>query len=101
MKQGTTRKLENAISNPRNYFLWMVFVLAALFGTYFMNPYIFAATTFALASFSSVICLVGLSAALLSKAASPRAKAWIVVFAVAAAAASVAALAALGRFNWA
>ena len=95
------RKLENAIVNPVIYIVWAVLVVVALVATYFADPYIFAVTAFGLAGISAVVGLVGLSAALLSRTASSRAKAWVVVSVTAAAAALVAAFALLGSFNWA
>jgi hypothetical protein len=95
------RKLENAIIYPRFYAIWAVLVVVALTATYFEDPYIFAFTTFGLAGISAVICLIGLSVALSSKAASSRAKAWIIASVTAAVAASAVAFAILGSFKWA
>ena len=101
MNQSPKRKLENAIAHPGLYLTWLVLVVVALLATYFEDPYIFAFTTFGLAGVSAVIALIGLSVALLSGAASARAKALIVASVAGAAAASAVALAILGSFKWA
>ena len=85
----------------RFYAAYAVLALLALIATYFVDPYVFAFTALGLAWLSVALFIVALGITLFSKAATSRAKAWIIAFASVAVVASAAALAVLRTFKWA
>jgi hypothetical protein len=93
--------MKTLITSPSPYVVWAVIVAAALYGTYFGDPYVFGFTTLGLAWLTAAVGLVGLATCLFSKRPRPRDR-LIIAGALALAAAAIAkALATLSTFKWA
>lgn len=89
------------VTSPWFYVIWAAIVAAALYGTYFSDPYVFGFTTLGLAWLTGTVGVVGLGACVLSKRLNMVGR-LVIVAAVALAAAAVArALATLSTFKWA
>jgi hypothetical protein len=96
-----TSPLKRLVTSPRSYIVWALIVGAALYGTYFTDPYVFGFTALGLAWLSGAIALVGLGTCLLSKRSRPRDRILIVVALVVTAAAIAKALDTVSAFKWA
>ena len=94
--------LRRVLSSPRLYGGWAVVVVAALLGTYRVDPYIYAFTALILAWLTGVVAVAAVAALALWGWDWTRARRLLVVGGVAVAVAAVArALAILRTFNWA
>jgi hypothetical protein len=89
------------ITSPTPYVIWALAVLAALWGTYFGHPYVFAFTTLGLGWLTGAIGVLGIAICLFSKRVRTRDRALILASLLISAAAIAKALQTLGRFNWA
>ena len=89
------------VTSPTPYVVWATVVSAALFGTYFSDPYVFGFTTLGLAWLTAAVGLVGLATCVFSSRPRSRDRAIIVGALTVAAAAIAKALATLSGFNWA
>lgn len=87
-------------TSPMPYVVWTLLVSAALYGTYFSDPYVFGFTTLGLAWLTGAIAVLGLGACLFSTPG-PRDRVIIVVALVLSGAALARALAVLSTFKWA
>ena len=88
-------------TSPMPYVVWTLLVSAALYGTYFSDPYLFGFTTLGLAWLTGAIALLGLGACLFSTRPRARDRVIIVVALVLSGAAVARALAVLSTFKWA
>ncbi len=93
--------MKRFITRPGVYVVWTLLVAAALYGTYFSDPYVFGFTTLGLAWLTGAIALLGLGACLFSTRPRPRDRVIIIVALVLSGAVVAKALATLATFDWA
>ena len=92
---------KNVLITPAPYILWALFVSAALYGAFVVDPHVFGFTTLALAWLTAGVSLVGLATCMFSKRPIRRDRVIIIAALALAAAVLVKALCTLGAFNWA
>ena len=93
--------MKRLITSPSSYVAWAAIVSAALYATYFSDPYVFGFTTLGLAWLTAAVGLAGLVTCVFARRARTRDRV-IILGALALAAAAVArALATLSAFKWA
>lgn len=93
--------MRSAFRAPRLYVLWAVFVVAALWVSWGVDPYVFAFTAMILAWLSAAAGLGGLVVIVFARSVSKAAKTAIGLALAATAAALWVAFEVLGRYNWA
>ncbi len=92
---------KSLIASPAPYVVWALTVVAALFGTYFADPYVFGLATLGLCWATVAIGILGIAICLLSKRLRARDRALILVALAIASAAIAKSFQILGAFNWA
>jgi hypothetical protein len=93
--------VKSLMVSPTPYMIWALTVVAALYGTYFGNPYVFAFTTLGLCWLTVAVGILGIAICLFSKRLRTRDRALILAALAIAAAAIARAFQTLGTFNWA
>jgi len=89
------------ISSPALYAAWLLLVIVALTGTYFMHPYVFAFTTLGLGWATAAMAILGCAVCVLAKTRGWGAKLTILGYLALSGVAVYAALAVLSTFKWA
>ena len=90
--------MRRLVTSPVSYGVWAVVVLAALVGTYPVDPYLYGFTTLGLAWLTGPVALVGLAGIALAEGWARRLR--IFVYVAIAAGAVAEALAILSKFKW-
>jgi uncharacterized membrane protein len=93
--------LKKVITTPLLYLSWAGFVVTALVGTYFVDPYVFGMATLTLLWLSTPMGAAGVLALLFVRTMSARSKLLIAFSLGITAAAVVVALRVLQEFKWA
>lgn len=91
----------SSVTHPATYVTWCCLVMGALFGGYFVDPYVFGLATFLAAALSCLVGAVGLAVVTFSSSPDRKGKG-ILLGALALTAAAIAfAFRILGGFRWA
>jgi hypothetical protein len=93
--------VKSFITSPTPYVIWALAVVAALYGTYFGNPYVFAFTALGLCWLTVAVGILGIAICLISKRLRTRDRALILAALAISAAAIAKAFQTLGTYNWA